>query len=350
MSYSISTILHPHKDKDGKQKIQIRIIYNRQRAYLKTDFKVLSGTENPKINAIVRRQLVEAEDKLLDALREGLTAERFKSLFKVKPERAVYLADYIHTLCERKRADAYKRQLRSLANKVGLVKLSEINLNWLRNFENDQGHLDVNTVSSIMKRIKAVLYRALEDGLMREEQFVTYKVPLYKHKLVDYLTEKEIEGFTKKTKTADIYGKQLAGYYFLLSCFTGWRLSDVRRFKPEQMIQGDKVVLRAKKNNEVVSIPIHTRLKDVLSFVTQHPFSISEQRVRDYVKDICVNAGIKKKVRFHTGRHTFAMLLMANGFTIDEVAELIGDTPLITKVYARVHNESLDKKIRERLG
>lgn len=350
MSYTISTILHPHVDKHGKQKIQIRIIYNRVRVYVKTDFRVVAGSENPKVNAIVRRQLVELEDKMLDALRDGLTADRFKKLFKEMPERSVFLFDYILTICERKGRRMYTRQLRSLANKVGMIKLSEINLNWLRTFESDQGHLDGNTVSSIMKRMKAVLYRAQEDGLVKEEQFVTYKVPPYKHKLVEYLTEKEIEQFAKKTRATDIHGKQLAGYYFLLSCYTGWRISDVRRFDPEQMVKEDKLVLRAKKNNEVVSIPIHSRLKEVLSFVTKHPFAISEQRARDYVKDIVANAGINKHVRFHTGRHSFAMLLMANGFTIDEVAELIGDTPLITKIYARVHNESLDKKIRERLG
>lgn len=153
---------------------------------------------------------------------------------------------------------------------------------------------------------------------------------------------------TKTVKVQTVKGKRIAGYYFLLSCYTGWRISDVKRFD-SKMIHGKSLVLRAKKNGQIVSMPIIPRLKEVLNFVTKNPFDISEQRVRDHVKDLCEKAGIKK-VNFHASRHSFGMLLMANGFTIDEAAVLLGDSKIIAEVYARVHNASLDKKIRERLG
>ena len=78
--------------------------------------------------------------------------------------------------------------------------------------------------------------------------------------------------------------------------------------------------------------------------------SLCEPLIRLYVKSLAADAGINKDVIFHSSRHTFAMLLMSNGFTIDEASELLGDTPLVAKVYARIHNEQLDKKIIEKLG
>jgi len=35
-------------------------------------------------------------------------------------------------------------------------------------------------------------------------------------------------------------------------------------------------------------------------------------------------AGIKSDVKVHSGRHSFAMLMISKGLSIDEVAELLG--------------------------
>lgn len=351
MSYSISKIFHPHKDKEGKQKIQIRIIYNRARVYLKTHFKATPGIENQKINAAVQKQIAQAEDTLLDAIRDGLTTAEFKTLFKIQRAKSIPLVDYIQILTVRfkgKLSEGTLKHYTSLGNKVGLITLSEINVAWLEKFE--QGLvMEPNSKNSNMKRLKSILFKAAAEGFIKEEQFKRYKVPAYKQKLVDYLTEKEVAAFTKIVKAVNIHSKKVAGYYFLLSCYTGWRISDVKRFEPS-LIEEESIKIRAKKNGQIVSMPIITRLKEVLKFVVKNPLNISEQAVREYVKEIAKDAGIKKHVKYHISRHSFAMMLMANGFTIDEVAEKMGDSILIAKVYARVHNESLDKKIRERLG
>lgn len=348
MSYSITQIIHPRKDKNGQQKIQIRVIYNRTRVYLTTDFK--TGSDNPKINASVRKQITDAEDLLLDAIRGGsISAAEFKTLYKKEKAKSIYLIDYIQTLTERlKLSKGTLSHYTSLGNKVGLVKLSEINIPWLEKFEKSLT-LDGNTINANMKRFKSILFKAAAEGFIKEESFKRYRVPAYKQKLVDYLTEKEVKAVTKIVKAVNVHAKKVAGYYFLLSCFTGWRISDVKRFN-SSMIHGNNIVIRAKKNGQIVSFPIIPRLKEVLKFVTKNPFDISEQAAREFIREIARDAGITKKLKFHSSRHTFGMILMSNGFTMDEIAEKLGDSVLISKVYARVHNESLDKKIRERLG
>lgn len=354
MSYSVSTILHPHKDKNGLQKIQIMVIYHRERAYIKTDFRVKKedfGNLPQKVQSILNKKKTEAEDILLDAIRAG--SFDLKKIFIPKEKKDSGLHDYIISLSQRLKGRFSNGSLRhyiSLANKIDGVKLSEISVQWLQRFEQKlREDLDGNTVNANMKRLKSILYKASHEGLIEESNFKRYKVPAYKQKIVEYLTEQELTEFAKIVKAVNNPTKKLSGYYYLLSAYTGWRISDCKLFN-RSMIHGTRITLRAKKNSEIVSIPIHSRLKEVLKFLKGKSFDLSEPNVRIYVKEIASDAGIKKNVKFHSARHSFAMLLMANGFTIDEVAQVLGDSPLIARVYARIHNESLDKKIRERLG
>jgi site-specific recombinase XerD len=201
-----------------------------------------------------------------------------------------------------------------------------------------------------MSIFKAILNRAATEDLIDLKQFANYKIPKYEQKLIEYLTEEEIREFTKIVDTIKRDSYKLAGNYFLLSCYTGYRISDAKRFDYGHMVQNDMLVLQTQKNNNIVSIPIHTRLKNVLEFVKQYPLKLSEQKTREYVKEVCKLAGIKKHVKFHTSRHSFAMLLMKNGFTIDETAHLLGDSIDVARIYAKIHNETLNKKIMEKLG
>lgn len=348
--YSISTILHPRVDKKGRQKIQIMVIYKRCRVYLKTDFRVPAGLQNPKINAIVKKQMSQAEDKLIDAIGNGLTAEGFKTLFKGS-EKKVYLSDFFSHLQESLNLSPGRmRHYKVVAQKVGPhVTFSDISVKWLLAFQKSLSHLDQNTVNSQMKLLKSVLNKASAEGYINKEKFEAYKPPPYKQKLVDYLTEKEIFAFEKIVKAINDKSKKTAGYYFLLSCYTGWRISDAKRFD-KSMITGDNVVLRAKKNGRIVSMPIVTRMKEIIKYVTKNPFNLSEERVRIFVKQIARDAGIEKRIKYHTSRHSYAMLLRSNGFDRETIAEKIGDSPLIAGVYDVIENEPLNKKIRERLG
>lgn len=348
--FSVIRILHHYKDLQGRQRIQIKITYNRARVYLKTDFRIIAGTEHKKIDAIVRKQMASAEDKMLDAIRDGLTTAKFKKLFTEDKETVFqYFEQLIKSLAGKLSIGTLK-QYKVIQGKIDPdLTFSDIDVKWMEAFERKLSGLDINTINTNMKRLKAMLSRAAKDGKLLPGSIDNYSPPGYVQKLPEYLSEKEISDLTKVVRIQTVKGKQVAGWYFLLSCYTGWRISDVKRFD-KKMIHGKSLVLRAKKNGQVVSMPIIERLQEVLNFVKENPFDISEQRARDHVKDLCSNAGITKPVKFHSSRHSFAMLLSKNGFTRDEAAELLGDSELITKIYFRVHNPSLDKKIRERLG
>ena len=63
------------------------------------------------------------------------------------------------------------------------------------------------------------------------------------------------------------------------------------------------------------------------------------------LKDIASACGIRKKMTFHTARHTFATsVTLSNGVPIETVSKLLGHTKLsTTQIYARV----IEKKVGE---
>jgi site-specific recombinase XerD len=86
-----------------------------------------------------------------------------------------------------------------------------------------------------------------------------------------------------------------------------------------------------------------------LRYIKTHPCTLSEQHIREHIKELCNWCGIKKHIKFHSGRHSWGMLLMDKGFSLEETAATLGDTLDVAKIYARISNEQLSRKINERL-
>lgn len=374
MSYSITPIIQPHEDKHGLHKILIQVIYRRMKVYYPTDLKtqasnwkggrVVKAANAEGINHILQTKKNEIEKRLLEAIRlnEEITKPQLTEIVKNKRESVEYFHDFIDSLAHELQGKFSVVRLRHYSTMAAKVKpfgskLSAITIKWLQDFEahlrkpgSDGKRLDGNTIKSNMAILKACLNKAVDKGLIEKKQFEKYKVPSYVQKLADYLTQDEIEKFYTVTEAAQNPLHKLAGYYFLLSCYAGYRLGDLKKFDYEKSVRDGKIILTAAKNKSIISIPIHSRLKKVLEYIKDKPLGMAEQTARKYIKDIAKIAGISRNVKPHSGRHSFAMMLMEKQFTVDEVAEFIGDTRLITKVYAKIHKPDLDQKIKERLG
>jgi site-specific recombinase XerD len=229
--------------------------------------------------------------------------------------------------------------------------LDKINVGILNSFISEQANTwEQNTLNKKAKHLKAFLNRAYERQLVTHDQYISFKVPSYVQKIPTYISEKEMADFKAICDTVKQPLMKMSGYYFLLSCYAGYRISDLKRFDYAESVKAKKIVLTAKKNKEIVSIPIHSRLQEILDYCKENPLTIAEQNMRDYVKQIAKLAGIKKDLRVHDGRHSFAMMLMDRGFDTEEVAELLGITQKVAKVYARISNNRLSSKVLERLG
>lgn len=377
MSYSILPVLHTAKDKQGLQKIMIRVIYNRMIAHHPTDFKIKSTCfngevtehkEKKKMNLHLRSLVNDIEARMIDAInnRDNIDKARLAVLVSGEFTSTGLFSEFVANCVTRYTGKFSKGTVAHYGTVLAKVEafrpctlLSHIDLSFLQSFEahlrslkTEAGEplLDGNTVQDNMKQLKGLLNKAADLSLIDLEQFVKYRVPKYIQKIPEYLTEKEIDDIFEFVSTCKRRGHQRAGYYFLLSCYAGYRIGDATGFNYNEMVKDGFVLIRAGKNNKIVSIPIYPKLQRVLDFVKGNPVDLKKPVINRYIKEIAADLEISKHIKFHTGRTSFAMMLVSKGFSLDEVAELLGDSVNIARIYGRITNEHLAGKVRERLG
>ncbi|MCE5204747.1 MAG: site-specific integrase [Porphyromonadaceae bacterium] len=136
---------------------------------------------------------------------------------------------------------------------------------------------------------------------------------------------------------------------FLFSCLTGLRKSDIERLKWGNVENfGDYVRINFKQKKtgsrqyldlSDQAVPfMGERGKD--NELVFSGFKYSAYLLLELSK-WCMNAGIKKNVTFHTGRHTFAVLMITEGVDLFTVSKLLGHKEIsTTQIYAKV----VDKK------
>jgi site-specific recombinase XerD len=133
---------------------------------------------------------------------------------------------------------------------------------------------------------------------------------------------------------------------FVFLCSTGLRFTDALNIKPHHIHDGH-IRHRASKTQEVVSITLNKYSKAILE---KHgndmsALTISNQKMNEYVKDVCREAGLTTLVSYHkleggrttdenkekcelisthTGRRTFATLSLELGMRQDVVMSLTG--------------------------
>ncbi|WP_321287821.1 site-specific integrase [uncultured Sunxiuqinia sp.] len=140
---------------------------------------------------------------------------------------------------------------------------------------------------------------------------------------------------------------------YLFSLYTGLRFSDISELKPQSLVleEGKEwLVLNTKKTSEPVRIPIHLlfegRALDIFynyvgSGVTVFPFQYNHLLNAD-LKKVIEHAGIKKKITFHTARHTTATFLLYKGVNITTVQKLLGHRRIeTTQIYGKVMDMTL---------
>lgn len=147
---------------------------------------------------------------------------------------------------------------------------------------------------------------------------------------------------------------------FLFSCFTGLRISDIRRLTWRQLSpstdchgrQTMRLNIVMKKTGRMLSFNLpQEALKQLpergeapaAASVFHLPSAVSLNR---QVKQWAAQADITKRLCFHSARHTFATTAITLGADIYTVSRLLGHTNVATtQIYARI----IDKKKDEAL-
>lgn len=169
------------------------------------------------------------------------------------------------------------------------------------------------------------------------------------NKAREYLTAAELQKLFKTKK------KTILQRAFLFSCLTGLRVSDISALTWGKVTeQGGmcRIVFRQKKTGGQEYLDINGQAAALMGERGKDGESVFGDivlsgRRSEMLRHWAASIGINKHITFHSGRHTFAVLMLDLGVDIYTVCKLLGHTDIkTTQIYAKI----LDKNKREAVG
>jgi integrase len=228
-----------------------------------------------------------------------------------------------------------------------LDSITQNTLSMLESFFYEVKSLNTQTNGKYIKFFKTFLKWAYDNKYTSNHDYTLFKVAQQPDVLKVALTEEELQ----KIRIVDLENKNYlknVRQLFLLSCYTGLRYSDYKRIRVEHLKydNGAFLSIRQQKTNDFVNIPLNTETEFIVNEIIKGNVKpISNQKMNDYVKELCKIAGIDEpfevhtfkgklkstttKLKYelvtsHTGRRTFATYLLNKGLPAEIIMKFTG--------------------------
>ncbi len=233
------------------------------------------------------------------------------------------------------------------------LKLDEITPQFLIEYEKYMKTVlnnNQNTVNKTFAFLKSTLNKAINDGLISKHHNPFNKIKIKRvvgHRA--FLNIDELQRLHNLMNNTNNAGIKNVCTYFLFSCYTGLRFTDVKNLKYKHIVN-NIIELKQHKTKDYVRIPLNNKAKNLINFENYNNNDfvfkvISNQKTNEKLKQIAVLAEINKTLSFHVARHTFATVGLSIGIPIEVISKLLGHTNIkTTQIYANVID---DVKIKE---
>jgi site-specific recombinase XerD len=283
-----------------------------------------------------------------------LTPKKLKQELIEDLPRVNFCSFFQHAIDEEKNIlekGTYKK-LQSVLNKLKRyneeIIFTDLTENW---FERYRIHLSKlgnqkTTISSNIKSIKKILRKALKSGIkipcniddIKAGSTAGTKVALENYEL------KKIKKYLDSDFICDSHKLILS--YFLFSCVTGLRFSDVMNLDRTAVL-GDYIQFKAEKVDKLQTITLNASAKEIIEIEPRlFVAKLTNQYINRELKFIMKNLSIKKKITFHVSRHTFATSFLRAGGKIEKLKLLLGHSSLQqSEVYTHIVASEANKEI-----
>ena len=285
------------------------------------------------------------KEKSLFEVFEGHNKEQEKLVGNGVSKATYWISAYTVRLLKEFVQQKYKRED---------LYLRELNLNFIQSFHTflriDKG-MAQNSSTKHLKLLKKIINLAVANSYMTTNPFITYKIEREPVE-IDFLDEEELRKIINFDTPLPRLEK--AKDMFLFGCFTGLSYIDIKTLAPEHFEKDNTgriwIKKRRVKTGVLSRIPLLPIAKLILDkykggeklLPIQDPADINK-----YLKDIAILCDIKKRITFHTSRHTFASTVtLANNISLEVVSKMLGHTNTrMTTHYAKL----IDKCIGEQM-
>lgn len=270
-----------------------------------------------------------------------------------------YIMNYLNTNKPRLRLESwwsYKSQITKLLKFKCHISFSDITEKFINEYQhymlNTLGNNE-NTVSKSLRSLRTFVNIAMRYGYIKNNPFKYITIKKVDGKR-DFLSLDELNKIAQAYfdfKIKNVMEREIVRY-FLFSCYTGLRYSDLRQLKYSS-IHGNSIHINMHKTGYRVNIPLTQKANQLLPEKRQDDlqpiFRVYCNKVTNRIlKQVGQRCGIPKKLTCHVARHTFATVSITLGIPIEVVSKLLGHTNLkTTQVYAKIVDSVKEKEMEK---
>ncbi len=236
----------------------------------------------------------------------------------------------------------------------GDMAVDKVTTAYLQNFIQylQSQNLKSGTVRLYFQKLACILHDAYKNGFFDDRILQRVKRPKREQEKKSFLTETELKKLTSHRLSDEYNNIQTM---FLFSCMTGLRYSDVQSLRWKNVKRNGKhlqLEFHQQKTDTNERLPLCAEAEALLRSQKRSGEYVfkeeTNQKVNAVLKRWCKEAKIKKPVSFHSGRHTFCVLLLTKEVPIYTVQQLMCHSDInTTKIYADLLNKTMAKAVRK---
>jgi len=392
-----------HVSKDGTFPILLRVSLNGEQDYFNIGKRIKDShydraeksikkniNESNKYERLINIHKVRIGDIIDELNKKGeiVSISRLKEIYNLETNgrKSKCFYDFITQRIEwEKKHTSFKsntfkfiesnfKQLKGFRKKLSYY---DINHDFIEEYKfylkNDLG-LQYNTIYHALCFLRKYSKQLFKLGLISKYPFENYSVgspqevelvylepeelkslhDLYESRKLLMITKPKSSKFARDFEIGQKYQDVLR--YFLVACYTGFRHSDIRTLRKENIIGNNivKNLVKSKVEKVVrVKIPIQENFFSLLN--KDNPYGLifdnpvmENSQTNKYLKQIMKIACIKKHITFHKARYTFAINSLILGIDIVVISEILGHSLLTTtqryaKVVDKIRNKEMGK-------
>lgn len=273
---------------------------------------------------------------------------------KLKKENSKNFFDYFDKLASDKPSRYNWKSIKPVIvefNKGDNLPFKRITASYVAELRKHIAKLDIKegTKHLYFSVAKCALNNAIKDGLINQDVLLNVQGFKPSEAKRVYLTADEVKKMVQtecrhqRTKEA-----------FLFSCLTGLRISDTLALKWGDVTSEygyTRITFKQKKTHWQEYLDINEQAVQMMGARGQDDepvFAIEHGRTYIWrvIKQWAVDAGINKNISFHTARHSFATMMLANHVDIYTVSKLVGHRDIsTTQIYAKIMDEDKRKAV-----
>jgi integrase len=237
-----------------------------------------------------------------------------------------------------------------------VLMFSEISVEFVNNYRR---YLKItlknneNTIQKNLAIIKAYLNIAIRKKVINANPFEYISIKRITADRV-FLDDAELNKFIELYKKRLLNpGLQKVLRHFLFSCFTGLRLSDLKRIQHQDIINNTLIFAPKKTKSKIVRIPLTKPALKLIkdeNHLRSHGIifeTFADQVMNRHLKTIYESIDFERHISFHSARHTFATIFLRKTKNLAVLQKLLGHTNITeTMTYAHVLTEDLTKEMK----